>query len=137
MLRRSLLVAGVIATVCLAFAPVAGAATAQTRTCPLPVVGGDPDTVTLTGPVAPDVYNVTSDESPGEASHLNTLTVVATPAGGLPLAAEVGVGNSPNTVQLNLQPGQHYTIQWLAGFDFGVHLCTSLLPGQAPFQVDT
>jgi len=135
MLRRCLLVAGVIATVCLAYAPAAGAAT-DVRTCPLPVVGGDPDTVTLNGPVAPGLYTVTADESPGEASHLVTLTVVATPDGGLPLAAQVAVGFSPATAKLNLAPGQHYTVQWLATFDFGIHPCTSLL-GQAPFSVNT
>jgi hypothetical protein len=44
---------------------------------------------------------------------------------------------SPTPTSFDLAPGHHYTVQWLATFDFGPHLCTSLLPGEAAFQIDT
>jgi hypothetical protein len=138
-MRRALALATFTAVFCLAFAPTAGAATqTQTRTCPLPVVGGDPDVVTLTGPVG-TTWTVTADESPGEPSHLVSITVMisASDGSGPLLRTNTGLGMSPVSVSFDLAPGHHYTVQWLATFDFGPHVCTPLLTGQAPFQIDT
>jgi hypothetical protein len=139
MMRRAFALAGLTAAFCFAFAPVAQAAGTQTRTCPLPVVGGDPDVVALSGPTGtPATWTVTADESPGEASHLVSLTLVATPDGGIGQSQVVtGAGFSPVALNLSLAPGHHYTVQWVATFDFGVHPCSSLLPGQSAFGVDT
>ena len=138
-MKRALAFAGFTAAFCLALAPIAGAATqTQTRTCPLPVVGGDPDTVTLAGPVG-TTWTVTADESPGEPSHIVSITVQvsASDGSGPALRVQTGLGMSPVALHVNLAPGHHYTMQWLATFDYGVHPCTSLLPSQAPFTIDT
>jgi hypothetical protein len=138
-MRRGFALAGLTAAFFVALAPVLGAGAAtQTRTCPLPVVGGDPDTVTLNGPVG-TTWSVTADESPGEASHLVSITVQisASDGSGPLLRTSTGLGFSPVSVPFTLAPGHHYAVQWLATFDFGPHLCTSLLPGEAPFQIDT
>jgi len=139
-MRRALAFEGFIAAFSLALAPAAGAATAttQTRVCPIPIVGGDPDVVTLSGPVG-NTWTVTADESPGEPSHLVTITVlISTSDGSGPLLrTQTGLAMSPTSIGIDLAPGHHYTVQWLATFDFGVHPCTSLLPGQPAFQIDT
>jgi len=140
-MRRALAFAGFIAAFCLALAPAAGAATTttQTRVCPIPIIGGDPDTVTVTPPTTGTVWTVTADESPGEPSHLVTITVLisASDGSGPLLRTQTGLGMSPTSIGIDLAPGHHYTVQWLATFDFGVHPCTSLLPGQPAFQIDT
>jgi hypothetical protein len=138
-MRRGFALVGLTAAFFLGLAPVVGAGAAtQTRTCPLPVVGGDPDVVALNGPVG-TTWTVTADESPGEASHLVSITVKisASDSSGPLLRTVTGAGMSPVSGAFDLAPGHHYTVQWLATFDFGPHLCTSLLPGQAPFQIDT
>ena len=137
-MKRALAFAGFIAAFCLALAPAAGAVTAtQTRVCPLPIIGGDPDTVTLTPPTTGTTWTVTADESPGEPSHLVTITVIIQTPGGPLLRTQTGLGFSPTSTSFDLAPGHHYTVQWLATFDFGPHLCTSLLPGEDAFQIDT
>jgi hypothetical protein len=137
-MRRAFALAGLTVAFTVAYAPVAHAATTQTRTCPLPVVGGDPDSVQLSGPTVAGgrTWTVTADESPGEASHVVALAaIVSSDDGGT--QAVTGAGFSPVAIDMDLAPGHHYTIQWVAAFDFGVHPCTSLLPGQNAFSVDT
>src|SRR5581483_12014266 len=91
-MKRALAFAGFTAAFCLALAPIAGAATqTQTRTCPLPVVGGDPDTVTLAGPVG-TTWTVTADESPGEPSHIVSITVQVSASDGSGPALRVQTG---------------------------------------------
>jgi hypothetical protein len=84
---------------------------------------------------------VTADESPGEASHAVALAVVVTSTdGGMSHTQETGgaaAGLSPVAVHLTLTPGHHYTVNWVATFDFGIHPCASVLPGQSAFEIDT
>ena len=147
-MRRVLGLTCAVAAACLALAgPAADAAvTTQSRVCPFPVVGGDPDSVSLTGPTAtpvagqPVTYTVTADESPGEASHVVYLRVgVSSPDGqsSTDPAPGVNAGFSPTVVTLTLDQGHHYTIDWTADFDFGIHPCSSAAPGQSPFELDT
>jgi hypothetical protein len=77
-MRRAFALAGLTVAFTVAYAPVAHAATTQTRTCPLPVVGGDPDSVQLSGPTVAGgrTWTVTADESPGEASHVVALAAI-------------------------------------------------------------
>jgi hypothetical protein len=138
-MKRVLALVGLTAAVSLACAPVAAhAAESQSRTCPLPVVGGDPDVVRLDGPAttASHTWTVTADESPGEASHVVALTIIVTSNAGTH-EVTAGTGFSPVHLAVDLAPGRHYTIQWVAAFDFGIHPCTSLLPGQNAFEIDT
>jgi hypothetical protein len=135
-MRRAFALAGLAAAFTLAFAPVAHAAETQSRTCPLPIVGGDPDSVSLSGPVG-QTWTITADESPGEASHGVALAAIVSSDGGGGTQVITGAGLSPVALNVDLAPGHHYTIQWLAAFDFGVHPCTSLLPGQTAFDVTT
>jgi hypothetical protein len=138
-MRRGFALAGLTAAFFLVVAPVVGAGAAtQSRVCPLPVIGGDPDTVTLSGPVG-TTWTVTADESPGEPSHLVSITVLISASDGTGplLRTNTALGMSPVSQSFDLAPGHHYTVQWLATFDFGPHLCTSLLPGEAAFQIDT
>ena len=138
-MRRGVALAGLTAAFLLVLAPAAGAGTAtQSRVCPIPVVGGDPDVVSLSGPVG-TTWAVTADESPGEPSHVVSITVqITTSDGSGPLLrTNTAAGMSPVAVNFDLAPGHHYTVQWLATFDFGVHPCTSLLPGQSAFEIDT
>jgi hypothetical protein len=138
-MRRGIALVTLTVAFFLVMAPVidAGAATqTQTQVCPLPVVGGDPDTVTLSGPVGM-TWTMTASESPGEPSHIVSISVLIQTAGGPLVREESGIGMSPVSVSFNLAPGHHYTIQWLATFDFGPHVCTPLLTGQSPFQVDS
>jgi hypothetical protein len=137
-MRRAFALAGLTAAFTLAWAPVAHAATPQSRTCPLAVVGGDPDSVQLSGPTTTGgrTWTITADESPGEASHVVAVATIVSSDNGTSQVV-TGAGFSPVAVNLDLAPGHHYTIQWVATFDFGVHPCTSLLPGQAAFSVDT
>ena len=128
-----------------ALAGPANAANAQ-RVCPIPVVGGDPDTVTLapsSTPAGPGrvAYTVTADESPGEASHVVALIVrVSSRDHGRsstvePLGKKVGF--SPTVVHLVLQTRHHYRVAWVASFDFGIHPCASAAPGESAFQIAT
>ena len=132
-----------------------GSATApQQRVCPIiPGTNNDPDTVTLTPPskiLGADravLYSVTADESPGEAEHIVTLAVVVTSSDGgtsssTPLAgvasSALSPGNvGPATVTLTLAPDHHYTVNWVADFDFGIHPCASVEPGESAFDVAT
>jgi septal ring-binding cell division protein DamX len=132
-MRRGLALTGLTAAFCLAFAPVAQAAGTQTRTCPLPG-GGDPDVVSLSG--GGQNWTVTADESPGEASHAVAVAVVVT-SNGQQTGATAAGGMSPASAHLTLAPGHHYTVNWVATFDFGIHPCASVLPGQSAFEIDT
>jgi hypothetical protein len=132
---------------CLALFGLVGRAvsTTQTRVCPIPVVGGDPDSVQLNGPTTtpvagqPVTYTVTADESPGEGSHVVTLRVAVSSSDGGQATTDApnGVASrfSPTTITLTLDPGHHYTVDWTATFDFGIHPCSSAQPDQSSFDV--
>jgi hypothetical protein len=138
-MRRGFVVAALATGAWLAVLPAAGAQTVpQTRTCPIPVVGGDPDVVQVTGPVG-TTWTATVDESPGEASHIVSLTIqISSSDGSGPLVrTNTAAGMSPVSVPFDLAAGHHYTVQWVATFDYGIHPCSSILPGQSPFQIDT
>ena len=56
---------------------------------------------------------------------------------GSDVAPGVNAGLSPTVVTLTLEQGHHYTIDWTADFDFGIHPCSSAETGQSPFELDT
>lgn len=124
-----------------------------TQTCPIPVVGVDPDSVTLTAPVL-GVATMTASETPAElgpgaptvklfafrsesalpaADLLHGLTGPSSsgavsfsgPATGHGAVAERVTFSAPGT----------YRIGFLALFDNGIHPCTSLLPTNHVFTV--
>jgi hypothetical protein len=120
--------------------------TQQQRVCPFPVVGGDPDTVTLSAPIAtsdPTVvhFDAVVNESPGEPSHVVTGHIAVSTEDGNqvlpPAAGAANAGPSPITIGIDLATGHTYTLDWQADFDFGVHPCASAEPGQSPFAVTT
>jgi len=65
------------------------------------------------------------------------VRVTSSDGSGPILRQSAAVGMSPVSVTLDLAPGHHYTLDWLATFDYGVHPCASILPGQSAFQIDT
>lgn len=143
-MKRRLQLLGLVGAASLALMGTGAHASSDTRTCPFPVVGGDPDFVQLAGPAtipsdgSPISYTVTADESPGEGSHVVTLAInVSSDDGGTVTTSGANTGNSPTVVDLTLAQGHHYTIDWAATFDFGIHPCSSAEPGQSAFDVTT
>jgi hypothetical protein len=146
MVKRCL---GVLAAMAIGGAIVAGPARATTtdqRVCPIPALGVDPDTVTIVPSSTPAgagvvAYTVTASESPGEASHNVALLVKTSSSdGGSSSTAEpLGkkIEKSPTTVHLVLLAGHHYSVDWVAGFDNGLHVCTSAAPGESAFEITT
>lgn len=126
-------------------APVGAAGSSTVETCP--IAGVDPDTVTLTGPAVtpapgqPVAYTVTADESPGEGSHVVTMALrVSSSDGGQSSptpSSGANSGFSPTTVGLQLEAGHQYTVDWVATFDFGIHPCSSVQPGESAFSITT
>ncbi|MHB8510699.1 MAG: hypothetical protein ACYDCC_00820 [Actinomycetota bacterium] len=113
----------------------------QTQYCPFEGIGGDLDRVTLAGPTSSAYgvasYNVTVDESVGEASHVVTGAFIAQSSdGGSTAYAVVVPGFSPQSATLGLTEGHQYSVQWVTDFDFGVHPCSSSEPGETPFTVN-
>ena len=165
--RKVVLVALTVTSVAVAGVGVAsprggGANGAQQQTCPLPILGADPDTVTLSGPATlwpPNHrlvgYTLTASETPGEKGdglqHGVTISYsVGVSDGGAtspaqqtdakpPTGAATGDFTVPVHFQLRAQrPGQSartYTITWTASFDGGVHTCSSNGSDQHPFTV--
>lgn len=168
--RRTLLVSAAAASTLLAVAattseatPTSGTAHKQQQTCPLPVVGADADTVTLSGPATlrppngrPVRYTLTAAETPGEqGDHLphgitisysvsvtdpNSPTAPATSSDASPPS---GMTNGDFRVPIHftlrpVRPGSGsriYTIAWTATFDGGPHACSSSDSGEHPFTV--
>jgi plastocyanin len=152
-------------TVCatLVTAPLASGASGaglQQQACPLPVVGADPDTVTLAGPSTlwpPDKrfvsYTLTAAETAGEKGdglpHGVTISYsiatqdkgVGATAGASPASGNTQ-GDFSVPIRFRLQAdragaghGRTYTINWSASFDGGPHTCSSSDTGRSPFVV--
>ena len=148
-MKRRIRLVSVLSLCCVALSGAVGQAkaTTQTRICPFPVVGGDPDFVQLSGPAAAPhrsptlTYTAVADESPGEDKHVVALTLdITSPDGGQSStdpANGSNAGTAPTTITLTLQRGHHFTIAWTAAFDFGIHPCSSSDSGQTPFSVAT
>ena len=142
----------------------AGDGSTQQQTCPLPIAGADPDTVTLSGPTTlwpPNHqlvdYTLTASETPGEAGdHLPHGVTISYSVGvgnaGAPSAPAANSQANPPTgmakgdfsVPLRFQlmagrPGHGgavtYTISWAATFDGGPHTCSSSGTGEHAFTV--
>ena len=131
--------------------------TAQQQTCPVPVAGADPDTVTLSGPASlwpPNGryvdYTLTASETAGEAGdhapHGVTITYSVSTAGGSaaqaspPAGTEKGDFSVPVHFQLRAARSGNggavtYVINWTASFDSGLHPCSSTGTGEHPFTV--
>jgi hypothetical protein len=131
-------------------AGTAGAATAPasnpTQTCP--IIGSvDPDFVTLIGPatIPADgmVHSVTLLASEAEVDpnlvSLTAITTTGTKSSPLTspiiLATSAGLHQTTVSVPLAGVAGRTYTINWVATFDFGPHVCASVLPGHQAFTV--
>ena len=125
------------------------AATADTQTCPVPVLGLDPDSVTLSGlsTTMPATADVTAAETPGEMGPgaptvrlfvyrqngsnmimdlLNGLRGPSTSGGASLSGPATGKGAATETITFSA-PGT-YTFGFIALFDNGIHPCASLLP---------
>lgn len=168
--RRTLLLSVAAATTLLTVtAATSGAAPTQTnagrqqQTCPLPVVGADPDTVTLTGPATVRTrnghflpYTLTAAETSGERGdglpHGVTVSYSvsvsnsgspAAPAKSTEANPPSGMANGDFSVPIHfrlrgLRPGSGsrvYRIAWTATFDGGPHTCSSSDSGEHPFTV--
>lgn len=144
-------------------APAGGSSGRQQQTCPIPVVGADADTVTLTGPATLSPpngrfvpYTLTAAETPGEQGdhlpHGITLSYSVNVGGaGSPAApAQSSDAKPPSGMKAGdfsvpvhfalraLRPGSGnriYTISWTATFDGGPHTCSSSDSGEHPFTV--
>jgi hypothetical protein len=157
-------VAGALAAGLLGGAATAspGGSTSQQQTCP--ILGMDPDSVTLAGPpvlwpanhrlVA---YTLTASETPQEASdglpHGITISYTVTvlddgsasgpandPDAQPPTGTATGDFSVPIDFQLRAEragdgSGRTYQVDWAATFDGGPHMCSSTDPGQRPFFV--
>jgi hypothetical protein len=146
-------------------APANAGSDQQVQTCPAPVLGADPDSVTLTGPATlwpPNHrlvnYLLTASETAQEAGdgapHGVTIsyTVTTSDAGGgdggpahtpdaLP-ATGMASGDFSVSVPFQLRAersgigsGRTYAIDWMASFDGGVHMCSSQDGSHHPFVV--
>lgn len=136
----------------------------QQQTCPLPVLGADPDTVTLSGPATlwpPNHafvdYTLTASETAGEKGDglphgVSISYSVSMGSAGMPSApAASSQANPPSgsakgdfsvpvTFQLRAgRPGNGsavtYVINWTASFDGGPHTCASSGTGEHAFTV--
>jgi len=148
-LKRRVRLVSLLTLACVALFGVAQAkpSTTQTRTCPFPVVGGDPDFLQLSGPgAAPHrsptlTYTVLASESPGEDSHAVALKLDVSSSDGGQSSTDPANGSnagmSPITITLTLQRGHQFTVDWTADFDFGIHPCSSSDAGQSPFSIAT
>jgi hypothetical protein len=135
----------------------------QTQTCP--VLGNDPDTVTLSGPATPSPpnhtfssYAITSSETlsemgdglPHGVTISFTITTIDTPGGSSsnspdtvpPSGASSGDFSTTASFQLRAElPGsaRTYQIDWAASFDgsngVSVHTCSSTDGTHQPFRV--
>lgn len=137
-----------------------GAGGGQQQTCPLPLVGADPDTVSLSGPTTlwpPNNkfvdYTLTASETAGEAGdhlpHGVTISYSVTVSGGganvqgqanPATASEHGDFSVPAHFQLRAARSGNggavtYVINWAATFDGGPHTCSSSSTGDHPFTV--
>jgi hypothetical protein len=137
-----------------------GSGDSQQQTCPLPLVGADPDTVSLSGPTTlwpPNNrlvdYTLTASETAGEAGdhlpHGVTISYSVTVSGSGANAqgqANPATGSAhgdfsvPVRFQLRAErPGTGgavtYVINWAATFDGGPHTCSSSNAGDHPFTV--
>jgi len=158
--RRSILLCVAAATALTAgvgFAAPSGGGGDQQQACPLPVVGADPDTVTLSGPATlwpPNNkyvdYTLTASETAGEAGnhldHAVSITYSVSPSGGgaaqasPPTGTQTGDFSVPAHFQLRAaRPGNGgavtYVINWAATFDGGPHTCSSSSAGEHAFTV--
>lgn len=139
MKARVVLIAAIVAA---AFGTSAGHATAgtQIRYCPLPVIGGDPDRVSVSGPIAGPAngkvaYEVKVDESVGEGSHVVAGAFIASSSDGGSMSVAEAAGQAPAVGTLTLDAGHAYTVQWVTTFDYGIHPCSSAEPDQTPFSI--
>lgn len=136
----------------------------QQQTCPLPIIGADPDTVTLSGPTTlwpPNHkfvdYTLTAAETADEKGDglPHTVTIgysVNVGSAGAPSApAQSSQANPPSgmakgdfsvPVHFRLRAGRpgyggalSYTINWTATFDGGPHTCASSGMGEHAFTV--
>lgn len=140
--------------------PSAGAATStrQQQTCP--IVGADPDTVTLTGPAVLTPadrryvgYTLTAAETPSEKGdglpHGITVSysvktedrATSATTGAVPASGHAQ-GDFSVPVHFRLRAdrnaggtGRRYLISWTASFDGGPHTCTSTDSGRSAFVV--
>jgi hypothetical protein len=133
----------------------AAATPTNTQTCPVPLLGLDPDSVTLTGPVISPVStggplataSVTASETPAELGPgaptvrlfvyrsngaspvqdlLNGLQGPSTSGGASLSGPATGSGMTTETITFSA-PGT-YVFDFIVLFDSGIHPCTSLLP---------
>ena len=161
---RGAVIAGCIATAVVALPGMAAPTTpTTTQTCPIAVVGQDPDPVALSGATSlwpPNHqlvgYKLTASETAGESGDglphgvsisysvsvtENGTTVAATPAQASPPSGNKS-GDFSVTVPFQLRAeragkstGRTYTINWSASFDGGVHTCSSTDGSRHPFVV--
>lgn len=165
-LRASVAVASVLLTVAATSsgaAPTGSSPNKQQQTCPIPIVGADADTVTLTGPATlrpPNgrfvPYTLTAAETPGEQGdglpHGITISYSvrigqpgspSAPATSTDAKPPSGMTNGDFSVPIHFKlratrPGtgsRTYTIAWTATFDGGPHTCSSSDSGEHPFTV--
>jgi hypothetical protein len=112
---------------------------ASTQTCPI-INGIDPDFVVFSGPATIPgddlVHTVSVFASESEAArNLMSLTTITTSGTTVKVTSGVGLHNTTVHISLPGTPGRTYIINWIATFDFGPHVCTSLLPGHHAFTV--
>jgi len=110
-----------------------------TQTCPI-INGIDPDFVVFNGPATIPgdglVRQVSVFATESEAAkNLMSLTTVMKVGSSFSVASGVGLHDTTVHLLLTGTPGRTYTINWIATFDFGPHVCTSLLPGHQAFTV--
>lgn len=160
-IRTGLVVLGGLSLVWLV--PAQATTGTQGQTCP--VLGNDPDSVTLTGPATlwpPNHrlvdYTLTAAETPQEAGdglpHGVTISYVVTtadtiggdggPAHNPDATPPAGMASGDFSVSIPFQlraersargSGRTYTINWTASFDGGPHMCSSQDGSHHPFVV--
>jgi hypothetical protein len=169
--RRTILVClAAVSTLVAAAATTSSAGTprggnSQRQTCPIPVLGADPDPVSLTGPStlwSPKHryvdYTLTASETAGEAGDgaphgvtINYSVTVSDSRSGPAHPAQAADANPPTGnaqgdfrvpvhFQLRAQRAGNggtrtYLIDWNATFDGGLHMCSSSGAGEHPFTV--
>lgn len=162
---RHAAIAVVAAAACVSAQPgtAAPAAPSSTQTCPIMLIGQDPDTVSMSGPATlwpPNhrfaSYSLTSSETPGEQgdglphgvtiSYSVTVTEGGntTPATSSQASPPAGSASGDFSVTIPFQlradragksSGRTYTINWSASFDGGPHTCSSTDSSHHPFVV--
>jgi hypothetical protein len=162
-IRTGLVLLGGLSLVWLAPAGATTGTQTQTQTCP--VLGFDPDSVTLTGPAAlwpPNHrlvdYTLTAAETPQEAGDglphgvsISYMVTTADASGGDGGQAHnpdatppAGTASGDFSVSIPFQlraersalgRGRTYTINWAASFDGGLHMCSSQDGSHNPFVV--